>query len=283
MRAVTWVDPDSVEHPLSTEESRLVLQGVLGHRAPPVILNETQVPRQDGGIVRSVRAGVREVSVPLLIWADEPEFLDDMAADLASALDPARGQGYLSVERDDGSQRILYCRYVGGLEGTERDPGHDTAVLVFRAHDPYWQDPVDRVHTIQHDATAATFFPFFPVVLVASELFADDLVNNDGDAEAWPAWQITGPGTDPVLRNLTTAKYAHLTGITLAEGDVLEVDTRPGQKSLRLNGVSIFSALTTDSALWPLVRGEQAVRVELSETDVTTGATLRYRRRFRGV
>lgn len=279
--AITWIDADGAPFPLDVDESRLVLPGYTGHRAPPVILSEEQGPDRDGAVLRQVRTGVRELSIPVVLWGTDSEFLDDRMATLGLALDPTRGPGRIRVERDGGTFRELECIYAGGLEGTDNDPGHDSVVLTFRAHNPYWLDIVDNAVTITR-APAGSFFPFFPLQLTASELFANAVVDNSGDIESWPVWTIHGPGFEPLIRNLDSGALTQLAGITLVMGDVLIIDTRPGIKSVRLNGGSAFGDLSVGSTLWPLARGEQSVRIELSGASDDTSVVLTWRQLYRG-
>lgn len=278
-----WVDADSVEHNLTDANGARVLRGVEGRFMPPVSFIEEEVPFQPGARLRYTRTEPREVVVPLLFQAAGPVELRAALRAWLSALNVGRGPGKLRVIDHDGDTRDLNAMYAGGMEiieqGQTAGPGWQKVVVVFRAVDPYWYDQNETAVTFEPGA-AATFFPFFPLVLSSSEVYAVTALDNGGDVEAWPEWLITGPGVDPVLRNLTTGQVLRLIH-TLDDGETLVVDSRPGFKTVEDGGgANLYQTLTSDSSLWALQPGPNQVSVELSGAAPTSSVALRYRRRF---
>jgi phage-related protein len=254
-------------------------RGTRGRGMPPISRIEEEVPGQSGARLRETRHGVREVAIPMDLTGD----MSTLRATLRtwmSTLDPARGDGRLLVTSHTGDQRELFCRYDDGLDLVEQLATFQKAVLVFRAVDPYWYDLSDSVASWTSGVTTATFFPFFPLRLSSSEVFADDIVNNTGDTDAWPVWQITGPGSDLHLRNLTSGKTLSLTGLTLLAGETVTIDTRPGQKTVtKDDGTNLYSYIGT-SSLWALLVGSNSVRIELTGATSASVVQLNFKRRF---
>ena len=58
------------------------------------------------------------------------------------------------------------------------------------------------------------------------------------------------------------------------------VDTRPGVKTVRVDGVNAFDRLTADSSLWPLVPGVNRVTVSAAITDPATTIGFTWRRQW---
>ena len=278
MPDITWVDPSGLEHPL-TSGSVIVERGAQALLMPPVHLSDEVVPGQPGSRLRTIRHTSREVALPILVQGGSATAIRDAMRDWSSRFDPARGDGMLRVHTG-AAARELECRYAGGMEQADEGiPGSRRFVAVFRAFDPYWYDTADRVQTFTAGGTA-TFFPFFPLRLSSSEVYADATVDNGGDVEAWPVWTITGPGVNPVLRNLTTGKNLSVI-YTLTAGQTITVDTRPGVKTVTLDdGTNLFGRLSSTSSLWPLARGSNSVRVELTAATAESDVTLTYRRRY---
>ena len=116
-------------------------------------------------------------------------------------------------------------------------------------------------------------------MLGASDVFAQATITNNGDVDAWPVVTVEGPGTDLEVENLTTGLRWHLTG-DVAAGSTLTVDTRPGHKSARLDGVNVFGRLSDDSVLWPLVPGPNRVSIGFAGGTAVSSVVFAWRNRW---
>jgi len=282
----TWTDPQGTETDLSTGPDIITLWGVKGDGLMPVTHVEYQVPLQPGSQLRYTRIEARDVDLPLLVKGadgDEPSILAVQRA-LAATFYPALGDGTLRVTKSDGSQRQLTCRYSEGLIGDTSMAvaavGYREVIVVFHAFDPFWYavSPVVTSYTI---GTPATFFPFFPLVLTNVNIFAQPTITNGGDVEAWPVWTVTGPGSGLTLTNLTTGQTLSFPSLTLAAGDRLVIDTRPGKKSVVQNGVTNrYGLIATGGALWALAAGANSVSLQLSGATAASAVQLAYTPRY---
>jgi hypothetical protein len=99
------------------------------------------------------------------------------------------------------------------------------------------------------------------------------LVENAGDAETPPRLKVSGPVTNPIISNVTTGEEIRLL-YTLAEGEYLEIDTRPDDVSVLLNGATDrYSALDfVNSDIWQLAPGVNDIRLQASS--IAAPATL---------
>jgi hypothetical protein len=273
-----WVDPDGVVIDLD-----VLASGLSGRFLPPIAFSEESVPLQAGSRLRQVRPLARDVALPFIVVSSDPVAKRMALRRLAAAMDPTRGDGRLRCGFA-GQMRELRCRYAGGFDLDESadlsTPEVQRALVVFRAFDPFWYDQAVTAVTV--GPTQASFFPILPLRLSGSEVYADTEVDNDGDVETWPLWTVTGPGVGPVLRNLTTGKAIDLTGVSLGAGETVEIDTRPGFKTVRRgDGSNLYGEMVTPpSSLWPLVKGSNSLRLEMSATTADTSFALRYQRRW---
>lgn len=284
--ALSWIDPDGAEYPLTGAVDREVLEGVSGRGMPPIRLTAEVVPLQPGARLRSVEHGERAVAVPMVFHG--PTIADARATMRAfmPIFDPTRGVGKLRARTADGLARELRCLYSGGFEVTEGRPDRglsperaaQRATLVFRALDPYWYS-VDPYEVTYQLLAGGTFLPIPNAVtgsfitLTASEVFSEGIIALDGDAvprQNWPVWTITGPAEDIVLENVTTGERLDFSangGLVLDVGDVLVIDTRPGAKTMLINDAdSAYPYITSASSLFPL-SASQTVQI------LATGAT----------
>jgi hypothetical protein len=282
----TWTEPDGTAHDLSTE-AVAVLDDLRGWWAPPVRLSYDLRPHTHGARFRRVWYLPRELTLPLLLQGANNAALDSLRASILSWFDPTKGEGTLTRTAVDGTARQLRCR---ASEGPEMDRNTrmagstwQVAYITLIALDPFWEDIADTVETFSLTAGGTTWFPFDPFPgLTASALFSDEWVNNPGQLEAEPVWTIEGPGTTPVLRNLTTGATLELAR-TLTSGESLTVDTRVDRKVVRdQSDNKVMSAVTPASQFWGLREGNNQVQVQMTGSTVDSLVTMTYRARYLG-
>jgi len=248
----------------------LMLAGARGRMMPPVKLSTMPVPAANGSRFLGATHLERIVAIPCAFPGSLTD--RDELRRWARVLDPLGGQGTLTVVDGRWPGRQLRCAYDSGLDELEEvRPNVNTGTLLFRAAWPYWQDASEQIRQVQQGTALATWFPFLPLVLGASSAFAEFTVTNEGDAPAYPVVTIRGPGTNPVVRNVTTDQ-AFTVNAVLGVGDLLTIDARPGVKTVILNGANAYPSLTVDSELWPLIGGGNRVSVGMSGTDATNSA-----------
>ncbi|MEU0797181.1 hypothetical protein ABZ342_44565 [Amycolatopsis sp. NPDC005961] len=276
----TWVDVDGGETVLDVDWQ------ATGRFMPAPRFVATGVPGQPGERLREVQHDVKDFTIRLTLAASSEAQLRQMQRDLVSAMDPVRGDGIFRVQSTIGDVREIACRYVSGLDMQEEPemsgPNMQQADVTLRAYEPYWRDANDTTNTFGIGVTP-TFFPIFPMRLTSSQIAVDATALNAGDVEAWPRWTITGPGGDVTLRNLTTGDYLTLNGISLAAGESIAIDTRPGYKTITANdGSSIFSMLSISSSLWSLpARMTSSIRLEMGGAVAgSSSLQLSYRQRY---
>jgi len=254
----------------------LMLAGASGRMMPPAKVATLPVPAANGSRFLGAQHLERIVSLPVAFPGSLTD--RDELRRWARVLDPTRGEGTLTVVDGAWAGRQLRCAYDAGLDTLDEvRPNVNLGTLLFRAAWPYWQDASEQSVQVTQGTTLTRWFPFLPLVLGASSAFAEFTVTNSGDADAFPVVEIRGPGTNPVVANLTTGQDFTVNA-TLAIGDLLTIDTRPGAKTVVLNGANAFPSLTVDSQLWPLVPGANRVSVGMSGTDATNSvATFTWR------
>lgn len=279
-RLITWIEPNGTAHVFdpTADPSFRVIQGLKGYGVPPTQWIEDRIPDHDGPLVRNVLYDAREIEVPLLIQSPDYTSLLLKTRALRQWTNVKNGDGTLQIAEPDGTIRQFTCRLKQGLEGQE---GQDTSgstwrkmLLVFRTTSPtpYANWPSALSFSYQQAAASATWFPIFPLVLGGAGIFANPTINNPGDVTAEPVWTLAGPMVNPILTNSTTGAKISMT-TSLLSGQSITIDTRFRIKTVTRNdGTKLFSALSSDSALWTLVPGLNQISVQASGTDTTNSA-----------
>jgi phage-related protein len=245
---------------------------------PPVTIQTVRVPQAQGGRFRGARHDERLATIPVVLPG--PTAGRDELRRWARALDPLKGEGTLTVVQGEHAGRQLVCCYEAGLDSfAEQYASLGLTTLAFRAADPYWQDAAESSFAATIDSAGFTWFPFLPLVLGASDVFAVGTITNAGDVDAWPVIKTAGPGTDLAVENLTTGQSWHFEG-AIAAGSTLVVDHRPGHKSARLDGANVFGRLSDDSVLWRLVPGPNRISIGFASATETARVEFTWRNRW---
>lgn len=119
--------------------------------------------------------------------------------------------------------------------------------VLLRASDPTNYDQTAASVATGAPSVSITGMPFpvvwpVPWALVSSGSGTVGVTNN-GDEYAWPAIDIAGPITNPVIQNQTTGKALYFDGLSVGLGETLSVDMNPASRSASIGGISKFSAI----------------------------------------
>jgi hypothetical protein len=135
------------------------------------------------------------------------------------------------------------------------------------APDPWWYGDTQIINFGLGAPTL--FFPIPPVTLspgTVQGVFTVDL--SDTDAPTYPVWTITGPGSALLLANQTTGRSIEVNA-SLAAGESMTIDTRPGFQSVRRgDGTNLMAALASDPAMWPLIEDVNQVSASADRRDI---------------
>lgn len=292
--AFSLVDVAGVVHALDTTTGVNVLVGERGLGMPAFDVAGDKLPYAPGVALGRLATGPTVIELPIEVAAATSALLDALLDALRSWLLPgterrtAPATVFLRVTRSDGAAREIEAVYLSGLDG-DGAAGVETwqdAVLSLRAPDPYWRDVAATIVTFTGGSGVRSWWPYYPYDLTPSAVFAEQSVANAGQVEAWPTWTITGPGSDPVLTNLTTGEALAFEGLDLAAGDVVTIDTGERgatAKTIRnQQGANLWSYVPIASEMWPLAVGANAVRVQMSGTSGASAVQLAYRKRWAG-
>lgn len=283
MTVWTWTDPAGAVTSLSAwgAGNYVTPDGSGGLLAPPYEFTSQRYAGVDGDTVQQVVAAPGSVTLGLRFTATDPLELRNRLRALAHTLRPKSGPGTLTAVGDDGTLRNLPCYYRKGLEAGVQVGTTYSCVLEFYAPSPWWRGtPLSVSWGL---AAATPLFPILPVVLSASTITGQVTVDlSDTDAQTYPVWTVTGPGSQLTLSNATTGQSLVLNA-AIGDGQTVTIDTRPGmQRITRGDGVNLFGSLASDPDLWPLVDGVQTIAAVLTNAGANSGIALAADRLYSG-
>jgi phage-related protein len=281
---VYYTDGQGAQTDLSTIENVQYKQGLDGRFMAPVENYSDVVPGQDGARFRGTSLLPSQLTLTLLVVADDITTLRVRMRELAQRLHPKKGMGTLTVLTEDGLARYVNCVYESGFEADPATEGfqyEQTVVLVFRAFDPTWYELQPVTRPFQNNVSEGTFFPGPPWRIGSSSIYSLTTETNTGDEIAWPVWYIRGPGENLTLRNNTTDEEL-LLEYELTSSSQIVVDTRPEYIQITESGtINLFPYAT--GALWSLVPGLNEISILFTGTTGSTRIDMSYQRRFVGV
>ncbi|WP_067967542.1 phage tail family protein [Nocardiopsis trehalosi] len=292
-KRIVWVGPDGAEFGLSDGDPYTSTTGRSGFG---VVRPDHTVDRTMSGtaLMRAIRVTPRVMRVPLVVAGRDPAaYLASWRALAASVRHQHGGQvqpGRIRVELPDGSWRQIDAYYQDGL-GVAEDvlddlvwSRQDHPSLEFYAPDPHFYGPaVEQAWRIQ--VGGRRFYPLYPIRVNPSQLGGTATFVNHGDADAYPVWTVTGPGT-PLVTNLDTGESWGFSE-PLADGDVVTVDCRPpdiapdtGLTAVDQDGVDWWGRFAGWPELFRLQPGETRLQITMTGADAASQVALSYAPRY---
>ncbi|MFE4421317.1 phage distal tail protein [Streptomyces sp. NPDC056817] len=220
-------------------------------------------PTDDGGFpgvdlfgtrTLSIEAGIRSPADPAkaldLLAQLEEVTGDDKVRKTAGAL------AVLRAKMPGRPVKRVYGRWrrVEAISMSQAVYGWIPLTLEFAATDPRWHADDSQALTLPLDISDDSQGFKAPVVApittgVSNPSQRPGWVLNNGNASAWPTVRIDGPVTNPKVWVVETGRYLQL-NTTLAVGEWIEIETRPGTRWVLRNGSgNAAPALTAGSRL----------------------------------
>lgn len=294
MRSITLTGADGSTWDLCSGDVQAGTDPALWGTAPAVVTEEARLSIPGASVVNA-RHTSRDMVLPLRIRGD----IERNIAALARAVDPTRGDVVLTVERPDGTARQIDARAIDGLQAiplNHRESTRASTALSLRAMHPYWRsttavavtiDPPEDIwnsglptltdEPIGYDAPLP-----YSGVQIGDVGYDDDLAYDaplpyDGaagetvvmtfdvnaDVTAWPTWTVRGSCSAVSAANLTTGESWRLPD-GLGGGEVMVVTTRPGERSVRVDGSLALPRMLDGVRLWGLRPGTNIIAVQFA-------------------
>lgn len=265
---------------LSEANGWVILPGVEGLDDPPRNLIAVEPALWDGSLPLGARYAARDVFLPLHYAADSTESLRAVQRQVAALLDPKRGPVTLEVAHADGARRWIdghaaapYGKDLGEAEGQLwRRVG-----VTLRCGDPFFSGEQQQ-RTFQLGGTAPQFLSntFLPVQLSESQITGAVVIDNPGDADAYPVWTLTGPCDSATIALDGTSWTVN----NLLASETLVVDARRGVQTVTVNGATAWGRLTPGAQLGALPPGDNDVAVVVVGATDATVLTVAWRERW---
>lgn len=228
----------------------------LGGGMPPVKNIRTRYGQGDGAYFQRTVVDERSFTLICGIPAESRLDLHSIRKSLIAYTNPHRVTGTTHQPNivqytENGVTLEIEADYDDGLEFGSVTGHVERVPLRFLCVKPFWRNATATVTALSHGTS-------IPAA-------ADTVVTNNGDANAYPIIEVTGPGEILQIKNSAINKTLEL-GVTLAGGEVVTFDLRPGYKTVtsNING-DMFSYLPipNDMGKWYLAPGPNTISVAI--------------------
>ncbi|MFJ1900541.1 phage distal tail protein [Streptomyces sp. NPDC088115] len=252
---------------------------------PPMRTADVEPPGEDGLWLGRDYYGGRTVRLDAAVKlpGDYAGALDTVAAIQETADNPAvRGYGgttmNLRLKFPGRPTRVVRGRVRKAEPDTEKAiHGWIPIDIEFQAADYlYYTDEPDTtgIPLAVLSSGGLTFPLMFPFTIGGdpAAVGRPGFLDVEGNASTWPVLRVTGPCSNPVITHVTSGRTLSVQ-VTLTAGEWVEIDTRPGWRTvLRNNGGAAPLSPTSRIDLFRLSAGLNEIR--WTATDPTLTSTL---------
>lgn len=292
-KRIVWVSPDGTEFALTDGAGYTSVTGRTGFgRVTPELVSgatASGAARLDG-----YRDSPRLMTVPLVVAGQDPDTYLRLHRELVASTRHRRPDGVawglIRVELPDGSWRQIRAVYHAGLDPLE-DVLDDLVWarqeyqnLEFWAGEPHFEGPPVAL-AWRLAADPVPFFPIYPVRVASSQAGGSATIYSPGDADSYPVWEVTGPGT-PVITNLDTGQTWAFSEPVPA-GVTVTVDCRPpsvapetGLTAVDQDGVDYWPYFTGFPELWSIPPGQTRLSAQMSGATPDTRIRVQFAPRY---
>ena len=224
----------------------------------------------DGAVYRGARQKKRTIEIPLYIKAGDRAELNRLVSQLATVLSPQVAPATLTYSLPGGEEWYLQVVRVDGGDWARMLDGSDNRTwvrlpLILESGNPYWTRAVPESFQVDPKVSDIGLLPELAKLQLSSgDAFGKRLVENNGDAEAWPKWYLQGPFETAKLIS-SSGKVLEWTGSIPVDTQLI-IDTNQGTAIDSL-GQNRYDGFTVAPQFWSIPPGNSEVTVLMSGTD----------------
>lgn len=267
-----------------------ILSGsIQGLEIPTIRTSSDDYSGRSGGFMGAQFFGTRVVSLTGKVLARSLTLLHERRRLIQEALLSQAGTNSrdipvtLRVITDAGNTYVLYCYLRDFQMPLDEDLFSANYKIDLLAPDPIIYDDTagaELTATIFRKVGGGFTWPItWPLVWPVASGPTD--VVNGGAVSILPKITLQGTMTNPVLTNTAYSEVFELEGLTTSPTDEVVIDMR--ERSVLLNGGSIFNKKTDESRWWSLRHGSNLIELATSSSDDDVTAIVSWRSGYMGI
>lgn len=253
---------------------------ITGLDLPDVRTSSGNYAGRDGGYVGAQFFDPRDISIQGTVFADSAADLETARQDLQNAV---RGKTVtMQIITNGGNSYIVYCNLIDFEMPIPEDLFNAPFQIQLVAPDPTIYDNATGTALTVNVPLLISGGYVYPVVypVVYSPGSSPTTVTNSGTEAVYPIITLTGSATNPVITDQATNAFTSL-NLTTGPSDVIQIDMR--QRTILLNGGSVFASQGVGSTFWSLVTGGNPIALTTSSGTDTVVGTVSWRSGYMGI
>jgi hypothetical protein len=255
-------------------------EDLLGLDLPAIRTSSGNYSGRDGGYIGGQLYSARDITLQGRIFSSNVATLETARKALQNAV---KGQGItMGVVTNAGAAYVIYCNLIDFEMPIKRQVSSAPFKIELYASDPtIYDDATGTALTasISRIVSGGYTYPVtYPVTYAGST--GPTTVTNSGDVAVYPTITLTGAATNPIITNRLTNEFIGLS-LTTGPSDVIVIDMR--QRTILLNGGSIFALQTASSTFWTLEPGGNPIALTTSNGSDTVTGVVSWRSGFMGI
>lgn len=256
-----------------------------GIEAADVLLTTADNAIMDGGYIKAARIGMRDIRIKFAIH-DKPQ-TETLRSWLIQFFKP-KVKGTLYISRGGVTRRIYFC-LATRPEYEQPNIVEDrlSISIVLKCPEPYFLDEFDSNPRYLTFAPVLNFpLTFLPAAgLTTGIQITSDVItiNNTGDVDVGIICDISadkGSVTNPKI-SIDGGDFVRVITV-LDQGDTLTINTRPGEKDIKINGESKFIYDIT-SIFFSVPVGEHTIQISADAGVTNANSSFTYALKYLGV
>jgi hypothetical protein len=235
---------------------------------------------RDGGVFRHSKKGIRDLDLPVTILGDDRDDVQDKLRRLSRLLQDILGPSRLEATFSEGEPLEMEVYYVGGAEGqwgSSAGQVWNRWTLSFQAPVPFWEQANEISFIIGQEPVGRSLLPELTKMKLSSgQVLGQIQVNNIGDVQSYPRWEILGPVTNLAISN--GVQSFSIPQIILPGQEII-IDTSNGTVT-NPAGANLYGLLGAAPKLFPLPAGQTIITLTGDDVDEDTRIGFYYKPRF---
>lgn len=267
---------------LNSEATRFYLdEDIQGLSLPEIRTSSGVYSGRDGGYIGAQFYGMRSMSLIGRCFGTDIVELEQKRRQLQDAL--RTKTVVMRVITNAGSTYLINCNLLRFDMPIKRTLESAPFKIELIAADPLiYDDTAGAALTVTVNKAVGGGYVYpvaYPVLWTAGVQNVN--VNNAGNAQVAPTITLTGSAHDPVIYNNTTGKLLRLSGFTMAAGDTVVINM--AERTVLLNGGSVFDKVSSDSQFWKLAIGNNLISLNSTGGSDTVSAVVSWRSGYVGI
>lgn len=259
---------------LDHESPYVLTTGLSGFGIPPTEVR-IDASAADGGVWRRTRRGVRIVDMPITVIGDSRDDVEYKLRRLSKLVQDTSGPTKIIADYDNGESWTLSGHYVGGAEtqfGSDAGEFWCRWVLTIHCPDPYWTRATSESYNVTSGVTGRSLIPNLAEMrLVSSQALGTLVIENTGDVDAYPLWQILGPCDAVSVAAQSGLGFVY--NAAIPAGTTIYIDTYLGTV-VDHTGANKYANLAASPKLFSIPSGQSSIYVAATNSTSATKVSM---------